>query len=470
MAWTTGTDPIPESRAALERLRSRIAGRFLEPGDADFDEARAVWNGMIDCVPYAIVEAGELADVPLVLETARSTRLPLAVRGGGHSVAGLGTIDDGIVLDLGALREVTVDAEHHLVTAAPGARVGDVDAATAPHGLAVPLGTVPSPGVAGMTLGGGVGWLVRAAGLSLDRLVRAEVVTADGRRLTASARSHPDLFWGLRGGGGNFGIVTSLTYRAVPMPATVLGASLHYERSQWRRALGAFERWSRDLPDELAAVVTVAVPPVDAGLGDDPVLTIQCVWIGEDHAAGEAHVQRLHRAAPPTHTMIGPVSWESWQGARSEMLPEGARGLWRNASFRRLDEEVLDALTDVAEALPGRGASLDLHLLGGAFARVPDDATAFPHRGGRLMVALHLAWQDPGDDERLLTFGRRAGMALAQLREGGEYVNFRSIERTRPLPETTREAYGEDAYRRLQRIKQRYDPQNLFRRNHNVAP
>ena len=164
------------------------------------------------------------------------------------------------------------------------------------------------------------------------------------------------------------------------------------------------------------------------------------------------------------------MSWESWQGARSEMLPEGARGLWRNASFRRLDEEVLDALTDVAEALPGRGASLDLHLLGGAFARVPDDATAFPHRGGRLMVALHLAWQDPGDDERLLTFGRRAGMALAQLREGGEYVNFRSIERTRPLPETTREAYGEDAYRRLQRIKQRYDPQNLFRRNHNVAP
>ena len=189
MAWTTGTDPIPEARAALERLRSRIAGRFLEPGDADFDEARAVWNGMIDCVPYAIVEAGELADVPLVLETARSTRLPLAVRGGGHSVAGLGTIDDGIVLDLGALREVTVDAEHHLVTAAPGARVGDVDAATAPHGLAVPLGTVPSPGVAGMTLGGGVGWLSRKAGLSLDRLEAADVLLADGRRVRASGEA-----------------------------------------------------------------------------------------------------------------------------------------------------------------------------------------------------------------------------------------------------------------------------------------
>jgi FAD/FMN-containing dehydrogenase len=470
MTWMTGADPIPESRAALDRLREQVTGRYIDPSDADYDEARAVWNALIDCFPFAIVQAADLADVTAVLDAARRTRLPLAVRGGGHSVAGLGTIDDGIVLDLGALREVAVDPAEQLVTAAPGARVADVDAATAPHGLAVPLGTVPSPGVAGMTLGGGVGWLVRAAGLSLDRLVGAEVLTADGRRLTASARSHPDLFWGLRGGGGNFGIVTSLTYRAVPMPAEVLGASLHYERSQWRRALGAFERWSRDLPDELAVVVTVAVPAAVAGLGDAPMLTIQCVWIGEDQARGEQHVQRLRRAAPPALARIGPVSWESWQGARSEMLPEGARGLWRNASFQRLDEEVLDALTDVAEALPGRGASLDLHLLGGAFARVPDGATAFPHRGGRLMVALHLAWQDPGDDERLLAFGRQAGAALARLREHGEYVNFRSIERTRPLPEVTHEAYGEETYRRLQRIKQVYDPQNLFRRNHNVAP
>ena len=470
MTWMTGADPIPESRAALDRLREQVTGRYIDPSDADYDEARAVWNALIDCFPFAIVQAADLADVTAVLDAARRTRLPLAVRGGGHSVAGLGTIDDGIVLDLGALREVTVDPAEQLVTAAPGARVADVDAATAPHGLAVPLGTVPSPGVAGMTLGGGVGWLVRAAGLSLDRLVGAEVLTADGRRLTASARSHPDLFWGLRGGGGNFGIVTSLTYRAVPMPAEVLGASLHYERSQWRRALGAFERWSRDLPDELAVLVTVAVPAAVAGLGEAPMLTIQCVWVGEDLTRGEKHVQRLLRAAPPTLARIGPVSWESWQGARSEMLPEGARGLWRNASFRRLDEEVLDALTDVAEALPGRGASLDLHLLGGAFARVPDGATAFPHRGGRLMVSLHLAWQDAGDDERLLAFGRQAGAALARLREHGEYVNFRSIERTRPLPEVTHEAYGEETYRRLQRIKQVYDPQNLFRRNHNVAP
>ncbi|MGY5764300.1 FAD-binding oxidoreductase [Brachybacterium sp. DNPG3] len=463
-------DPIPDSRAALDRLAERVTGRMLTPWDADFDEARAVWNGMIDCVPHAIVRAADLADVEAVLETARETRLPLAVRGGGHSVAGLGTIDDGIVLDLGALREVRVDPATQRVTAAPGARVGDVDAATAPHGLAVPLGTVPSPGVAGLTLGGGIGWLVRMAGLSLDALVEAEVLTADGRRLTASADSHPGLFWGLRGGGGNFGIVTSLTYRAVPMPAMVLGASLHYERPQWRRALGAFERWSRDLPDELAAVITVAVPPANADFGDDPLLTVQCVWIGEDPSRGEEIVQRLARAVPPAQTLIGEVSWESWQGARSELLPDGARGVWRNASFQRVDEEVLDALTDVAAAMPGRGAVMDLHLLGGAFARIPEGTTAFPHRGGRLMVSLQLAWSDPGDDERLLAFGRQAGEALARLRAGGEYVNFRSIERTRPLPETTRETYGEETYRRLQEIKRRYDPQNLFRRNLNVVP
>jgi FAD/FMN-containing dehydrogenase len=470
MTWTTGSDPIPEARPALDRTRERITGDTVVPGDPDYDSARAVWNGRVDRFPHMIVRAASLEDVGPVLEAVRETGLPLAVRGGGHSVAGLGTVDDGIVLDLGALREVSVDPTTQLVTAGPGARVGDVDAATAPHLLAVPLGTVASPGIGGMTLGGGVGWLTRRAGLSLDRLESAEVTLADGRRLTASEDQHRDLFWGLRGGGGNFGVVTAFTYLAVPMPETVLGASLLYRPPQWRRALAAFERWSRDLPDELAAVVSITVPPVDEGLGDEPWMMIHTVWIGHDHAEGAALQDLLRRAAPPEQEMSGPVSWESWQGARSEAVPTGARGLWRNASFRRLDEEVLDALVSVAEALPGRGASMDLHLLGGAFARVPDGATAFPHRTGRLMVSLHLAWQDPEDDGPFLVFANQAGAALARLRERGEYVNFRSIERTKPVPEVTHETYGDETYRRLQRVKQMYDPGNLFRGNLNVAP
>ena len=270
MTWKTGEDPIQESRAALDRLRDRVAGEVVVPGHPDYDAARAVWNGREERFPYLVVRAATVDDALPVLEAVRETGLPLAVRGGGHSVAGLGTVDDGIVLDLGALREVTVDPAAHLVTAAPGARVGDVDAATAPHRLAVPLGTVPSPGIAGMTLGGGVGWLSRKAGLSLDRLEAADVLLADGRRVRASEEEHRDLFWALRGGGGNFGVVTAFTYRAVPMPETVLGASLYYRRAQWRRALGAFERWSRDLPDELASVVSIASPPPEDGLGDDP--------------------------------------------------------------------------------------------------------------------------------------------------------------------------------------------------------
>ena len=470
MTWKTGEDPIPEARAALDRLRDRVAGEVVVPGHPDYDAARAVWNGREERFPYLVVRAATIDDALPVLEAVRETGLPLAVRGGGHSVAGLGTVDDGIVLDLGALREVTVDPAAHLVTAAPGARVGDVDAATAPHRLAVPLGTVPSPGIAGMTLGGGVGWLSRKAGLSLDRLEAADVLLADGRRVRASEEEHRDLFWALRGGGGNFGVVTAFTYRAVPMPETVLGASLYYRRAQWRRALGAFERWSRDLPDELASVVSIASPPPEDGLGDDPWLAIHSVWIDEDHARGETLIGALRRALPPDRELSGPVSWEAWQGARSEAVPTGARGLWRNASFRRLDEEVLDALAAVAEALPGPGASLDLHLLGGAFARVPEGATAFPHRGGRLMVSIHLAWQDPGEDARFRDFAERAAAELARLRERGEYVNFRSIERTRPVPEVTREAYGAEPYRRLQRIKQVYDPGNMFRRTLNVAP
>src|SRR5690625_1920236 len=308
MATTEGY-PVPEARPALIRLRDRIDGTFVEPGDETYDQARAVWNGMIDRYPLAIVRAASPADIPPVLEAARETGLPLAVRGGGHSIAGLGTVDDGIVLDLGDLTDVQVDPDSRRVTVAPGALSSDVDRATAPHHLAIPLGTVAKPGVAGLTLGGGVGWLLRRAGLALDRLERAEVITANGEHLAASATEHPDLFWGLRGGGGNFGVVTSFTYDAVPLPDPVLGATLTYRPAAWRRTLAAFERWSRDLPDPLTSILTVRVMPEEHGMGAEPWLLVRCVWVGEDEARGRALLERLVRAAPPEHSEIGPVPW-----------------------------------------------------------------------------------------------------------------------------------------------------------------
>lgn len=461
---------VPEARPALLRLRDRLEGDFIEPGDEAYEQARAVWNGMIDKYPLAIVRAASVADVAPVLETARETGLPLAVRGGGHSIAGLGTIDDGIVLDLGGLREVTVDPEHRLVTAGPGARAADVDAATAPHRLAVPLGTVSTPGIAGMTLGGGVGWLVRRAGLALDRLVSAEVITAAGTHLTASTSENPDLFWGLRGGGGNFGVVTSFTYRAVPLPETVLGATLFYQPARWRRALAAFERWSRGLPDTLTTILTVMVMPEDLGMGDEAWLMIRCAYVGDDVRAGNLLLDRLRRAAPPDDQTSGPISWPQWQSAMDGLYPDGARGFWRNASFSRMDEDALDALTAIASAIPGRGTAVDIHHLGGAFARVPEDSTAFPTRSSRFWMAINGFWQDAEEDARLTAFAEQAQAVMDQLSEHGEYVNFRAREFAHPLPDYSRRIYGEETYRRLQRVKQHYDPGNLFRGNYNVAP
>ncbi|ATG53326.1 FAD-linked oxidoreductase [Brachybacterium vulturis] len=451
-------------------MRSQVQGQVLEPGEAGYDEVREVWNQLIDRYPLLIVRAASVADIPPVLEAARATGLPLAVRGGGHSNAGHGTVDDGIVLDLGELRGVSVDPATRQVTAAPGARTGDVDAATAPYRLAVPLGTVSTPGIAGMTLGGGVGWLVRSAGLALDRLVQAEVITADGQQLTASATEHPDLFWGLRGGGGNFGVVTSFIYEAVALPDPVLGATLFYRPAQWRRALAAFERWSRDLPDELTSILTVMVLPQHRGMGDEPWLLLRCTWVGEDEARGRALLERLCRAAPPDETDIGPISWPQWQSAADALFTDAARGFWRNTAFSRMDEDALDTITAVAAALPGRGTSVDIHHLGGAFARVPAQSTAFPNRSARFWMTVNGYWHEPDEDARFTAFAEQAEGAMKRLGEQGEYVNFRAREYTRPISDLTQSAYGEQTYRRLQQVKRLYDPGNLFRVNYNVVP
>ncbi|ASK67170.1 FAD-linked oxidoreductase [Brachybacterium avium] len=451
-------------------MRSQVQGQVLEPGEAGYDEAREVWNQLIDRYPLLIVRAASVADIPPVLEAARTTGLPLAVRGGGHSNAGLGTVDDGIVLDLGQLREVRVDPATRLVTAAPGARTGDVDAATAPYRLAVPLGTVSTPGIAGMTLGGGVGWLVRQAGLALDRLVRAELITADGEQITASEHEHAELFWGLRGGGGNFGVVTSFTYEAVALPDPVLGATLYYRPAQWRRALAAFERWSRDLPDALTSILTVMVLPQHRGMGDEPWLLLRCTWVGEDEARGRALLERLSQAAPPDEADIGPISWPQWQSAADALFTVAARGFWRNTAFSRMDEDALDTITAVAAALPGRGTSIDIHHLGGAFARVSPQATAFPNRTARFWMAINGYWHDPSEDARFTAFAEQAGAAMKRLGEHGEYVNFRAREFREPISDLTRRAYGEQTYHRLQQVKREYDPRNLFRVNYNVVP
>ncbi len=345
---------------------------------------------MIDRRPVAIVQAATIDDVPPVIRIAVESGLRLAVRGGGHNVAGNGSVDGGIVLDLGALKAVKVDAAAGTVRVEPGATLGDMDRATEPHALAVPSGVISGTGVAGLTLGGGVGWLTRAYGLTADNLLAADVVTARGERLHASDSQNADLFWGLRGGGGNFGVVTSFTFRAYPLGPSVFGANLFYGRPAWPKALGAYAEWTRGLPDEMTSIVTFMVPPPDWELGNEVLMIIGATWSGSDHAEPEALIARLREAAPPDGEVVEPTSWTAWQSAADGLFPRGVRAYWKNASFDRLDDPIIDALVEHAGRLTKRGAAADIHHMEGAFGRVPEGGTPFPNRSSLLAEHLRL--------------------------------------------------------------------------------
>lgn len=454
----------------LTELDDRIAGSVIRPQDPGYDDARAVWNGMIDLHPRAVVRAGAVSDIDAVLDAARRSGLPLAVRGGGHNIAGHSSVEGGLVLDLGPLRSVEVDAERRLVTVGPGATLRDVDEATAPHGLAVPLGVISATGVAGLTLGGGVGWLTRSNGLSLDNLVSAEVVTASGEHVHASEEENPELFWGLRGGGGNFGVVTSFTFRARPLPAGVLGGNFFYRPEHWKSALGAFDRWTQDLPEEMNPITSFLVLPPEFDMGDAPWMVVGFAWSSENHEPGLELIERLRQDAPPDAEEVGPVPWLEWQSAMDSLFPKGSRGYWKNVSFSRLDEEAIDVLVGFASEVTWAGTGIDIHHMQGAFGRVPEEATAFPNRAAKYWLNIYGFWQDAAEDARLSDFARRAHASMQPFAEHGQYVNFLGAERGQDMTEAARQAYGPATYERLVALKNRFDPDNLFRLNHNIVP
>lgn len=463
-------DPEVEIQQALHELRGRLSGSLIEPQDPLYEEARAVWNGMVDIRPRAVARAGAVSDIDVVLDVVRRSGLALAVRGGGHNVAGHGTVEGGLVLDLGPLRAVNVDARSRLVTVEPGATLADVDRATATHGLAVPLGVISGTGVAGLTLGGGVGWLTRSHGLSVDNLESVHVVTASGEHIHASEQENTELFWGLRGGGGNFGIASSFTFRAHPLPATPLGGNLFYRQQHWKDALVAFATWTRDLPDEMNPIVSFLVLPPEFGMGDEPWMIVGLAWVAEDHQAGLELIEQLRVEAPPDEQEVGGTSWLDWQSAMDTVFPKGSRGYWKNVAFSRLDEEVIDVFVGFASELAWHGTGIDIHHLEGAFGRVPEEATAFPNRSARYWLNVYGYWQDPSEDQRLTAFARKAHALMQPFSEHGEYVNFLGAELGHQNIDAARQAYGQDKYQRLVALKDRYDPHNLFRLNHNIPP
>jgi FAD/FMN-containing dehydrogenase len=463
-------DDGPTLAEPVEGLREQVQGQVLGPGDDGYDDARRVWNGMVDARPLAVVRASSVEDVRRTVLVARERGLTLAVRGGGHGVAGNGTVDGGIVLDLGALNAVRTDPGARTVTAGGGALLADVDAATAPHGLVVPLGVVSRTGVGGLTLGGGVGWLTRAYGLAADNLLAADVVTATGEVVRAGDDGDPELLWGLRGGGGNFGVAVSLTFRAYPLPERVLAGTLLYGRSRWREVLAAYERWTREMPEAMQTIVSVMTPPPELEAGDDPILMVGYVWALPDHDAGEAVVAELRAVAPPDAEESGPATWRDVQTAQDAFLPPGSRAYWKNASFDRLDDEVIEVLVRRGTEQTWVGTGYDIHHMAGAYEREPEGGSPFPARSARFWLNIYGFWTDPADDAHHTAFVRGLAADMAPFATGGLYVNFMGGSEVADGAAWARTIYGEEATGRLVALKRRYDPENLFRLNHNIPP
>jgi len=451
-------------------LRSRLAGEVIAAGDEDYDTARAVWNGMIDRRPAAVARCRTREDVAAAIDAARTHGLPLAIRGGGHNVAGLATCEGGVVIDLSAMNDVQVDAERRLVKVQGGAIWRDVDAATQQYGLAAPAGLVSETGVAGLTLGGGIGWLRRKHGLTCDNLVAADLVTADGEMVRAAEGENPDLLWALRGGGGNFGVVTSFEFRLHPVGPEVAYALVFYDGAETVEALRGYRDLGADLPREMApAAFTGAVPQGMEGVPPEaagaPMLAVAAVYVGPPEE-GERRLAPFRGLATPLADLSGRMPYTQIQQFLDEDYPRGRHYYWKSAAVDELSDEVIDVVAEYAALQPSPLSTIDVWLMGGALREEPAGGSAYSGRSAGYLVNPEADWDDPADDEANLAWARQLIKALEPYTVGN-YLNFPGMLEE---GEAQLQASFGSHYERLVDVKTHWDPENVFRLNHNVKP
>ncbi len=455
---------------ALDELASSLTGEVVRPGDEAYDEARTVWNGMIDLRPAAIARCVSTDDVRTSILTARSRGIPLAVRGGGHNVAGLGTIDGGLVIDLSPICAVTVEPEARRVRAGGGTTLGALDAATQSHGLVVPTGVVSETGLAGLTLSGGLGWVRRKWGLSCDNLVGATVVTAAGEVIEVTEDSDPELLWGLRGGGGNFGAVTELVFHAYPLGPEVAFLFVVYPLDSAHHVLAEHERIVEEAGDEVSTIAVLGhVPPVDdfpAEMHGLPYAALVGMYAGQGDA-GEEALRPLRELGDAFADFSGQMPFVDAQKIYDSEYPAGHRYYWKSTNLAHLSKDVVDVLIERTLAAPSKHSTVDVWLNGGAIDRVGPSDTAFRGRGNRYLVNPEANWEHPEGDDANVAWARGILAALEPYAAGGAYLNFPGfLEEGQDL---VRASHGSN-YERLAVLKQRLDPENVFRRNANVEP
>jgi FAD/FMN-containing dehydrogenase len=465
----TTTQPRSDTlgEATLGELAEALRGELIRPGDPDYDEARSIWNGAHDRNPALVIRCRGVADVLKAVEFARSEGLPLAVRGGGHSIPGFSTVDDGLVLDLSPMNAVHVDPHRRTIAAEGGCLWRDVDAEAQVFGLAVTGGLVSTTGIAGFTLGGGIGWLVRRCGLTCDNLVGADIVTADGQYLHVSEDEHPELLWALRGGGGNFGVVTSFEFRMHEVGPTVFAGLVFYRGEEADRVLRGFRAAAAGAPDELSLAINLTTAPPAPFLPEEvhgkPIVAVLGVWSGplED---GDSATRPFRELAPVVVDLFGPMPYVGMQTLLDPLYPRGMWNYFRSAFFSDLDDATTNALVSSYSHVPNCVSEMHIHHLGGAMRRVPADATAFGTRDRDYILNVVARTPDADGYDNVVEWARAATGALGP--DAAAYVNFTG----EASEDRVRASYPAATYERLVAVKDRYDPTNMFRLNQNIRP
>ena len=454
--------------ATIQELREAVRGEIVTPADDGYADACSIWNGAHDGHrPALVVRCTGAADVIAAVGFARSNDLRIAVRGGGHSLAGFSTIDDGIVIDLSPMNGVRVDPAAMRATVGGGAVWADVDYETQAHGLATTGGLVSTTGVAGFTLGGGIGWTMRKFGLACDNLAAADVVAADGRLVHASESENADLLWGLRGGGGNFGIVTQFEFDLHPLGPTVYAGPIFYPADAAGDLLRTFRDWAPDAPDDVTAVVNLTSAP--------PLPVIPEEWHGKKVAAflatsagpvdeGPGLMGTIRQVAEPIVDLLGPMPYSAIQTLVDPLWPKGIHAYFKATNLARLDEDLIDRLCEIHLAAPGPQCEIHVHQMGGAIGHVADGATAFAERSMPFVLNAVTGWHDPAAGEAHRQWARTVIDSASRSSTGRAYVNFLGDS------DSARTAYGEETYARLVSLKNEYDRTNVFRLNQNIEP
>ena len=452
----------------LEALSGGLRGEICVAGDNGYDEARTIWNAMVDKRPGMIVRCAGAADVALAVKFASERNLLVAVRGGGHNIAGNAVCDGGLMIDLSRMTSVRVDPQGRTARVEPGATLGDVDKECQAHALVVPTGINTTTGIAGLTLGGGFGWTTRKYGMTIDSLLSVDIVTADGAMISASETENPDLFWAVRGGGGNFGIVTSFEFQAHPLGPEVLSGLIVHPLGEAPALLKEYRRIADAAPDELTCWVVMRKAPPLPFLPEEwhgkEVLVFALCWCG-DMAEGEKAVAELRALGTPIADVVSPHPFTGWQGAFDPLLAPGARNYWKSHDFTELSDGAITDILDGVGSLPSPECEIFIAHVGGQMSRIPADATAYPVRSSHFIMNVHTRWREASEDAVCIKWARDLFDATAKHATGSVYINFMPDDEG----DRVAEAYGAN-HARLAQVKAKYDPGNLFRLNQNIAP